>query len=99
MNGENATPPMIDFTLEDIKESDKTRGRRRGRILYFKRVKGTAIPAGLPWKCVCGKVNTMTDREEQYCAECGSQLRHQENLNPAHTYCTLVTVKHFSLRR
>lgn len=100
MNNEPATPaPAIDFSLDDLKEDEKGGRRRRGRILYFKRPKGSAIPAGLPWRCVCGKDNLMTAREEQYCVECGSQLRHQENMNPAHTYCTLVTVKHFNPRK
>lgn len=98
MTAEPANVPALDFTCDDLKQPDQGR-RRRGRILYFKRPRGTEIPVGVHWKCVCGTMNVMNAQEEQYCPKCGSQLRHQENLNPEHRYCTLVTVKHFDLRR
>ncbi len=80
----------IDFTLDNPKT------KKRRRMLFFKRPKGSIIPVGLKWTCLCGTVNVLNDKEKQYCADCGSCLQNQENLNPAHTYYTLVIVAHFN---
>lgn len=78
----------IDFTLTNV---------QKRRMLYFKRPKGTAIPVGVKWACVCGHVNVLNERDDQYCTDCGSRLRNQENDNPSNTYHTCVIVSHFSL--
>lgn len=92
MSAENVPAPWIDFSLSGDNQ-------KRRKILYFKRPKGTKIPVGLQWRCICGTINTMNEREEQYCTMCGSSVRHQENLNPAHTYYTCVVVHHLPPRR
>ncbi len=84
-----SVPKIVDFTLVD----DPKR-----KYLYFKRPKGTPIPAGIQWKCLCGTVNVLNANVDQYCAKCGSRLRNQENDNPAHDYFTRVVVSHINTK-
>ena len=85
----NENVPLIDFSIDS---------QKKRRMLYFKRPKGTKIPVGAQWKCICGTVYVMTEQQEHYCQKCGSRLRHQENLDPNNSYFTCVVVHHFNLK-
>ncbi len=91
MSDTNGNIGAVDFTLDQPKTNKKR------RMLFFKRPKGTPIPVGVKWICVCGTVNVLNAEQDQYCTSCGSRLRNQENDNPAHTYHTCVIVSHFTL--
>jgi uncharacterized protein (DUF983 family) len=71
----------------------------RRKLLYFKRPKGTPIPVGVKWRCVCGEVYVMTAEPKMFCQKCGSRLQHQENKEEASLYFSCIEVHHFNLRR
>lgn len=81
---------LVDFTLTQ---------KKRRYMLYFKRPAGAAIPVGEAWRCICGSVNILNANPEQYCGQCGSRVRLQENLDANNTYYTCVIVSHFTPAR
>lgn len=87
MANENIT---ADFFIDPMKKR---------RMLYFKRPQGTAIPAGMPWRCICGASYILTSDPEAFCGKCGARLRHQENQKPEDKYYTCVVVHHFYYKK
>ena len=86
----------VDFTFAKYKRSS----------LYLKRSPGAPIPEGYVWNCPCGSENPLTSNAEQYCRQCGTRLRLQEqdpSSVPPHQQdgvnrYTLVRVSHFEIR-
>lgn len=83
--------------MQDTSGIDFTLDSKRRRMLYYKRPKGSGIPVGSPWKCICGAANILNDKPDQYCQNCGSRLRLQESDND-HPYHTVVIVSHFAMK-
>lgn len=78
---------VVDFTLINT---------RRRKYLFFKRPKGTPVPVGVRWRCICGCDNKLTEAVEQFCMSCGSKLRLQENKEDNSHYWTCVIVSHIN---
>jgi uncharacterized protein (DUF983 family) len=81
---QNNDLPKIDFNPINNKK----------KFLFFKRPKGTPIPVGILWKCLCANENMLTEADEQYCSKCGARLRLQENKEDNSIYFTTVIVSH-----
>lgn len=82
--------PIIDFNITNL---------NKRRFLFFKRPKGTPIPKGLLWKCLCGNSNTLNENVDQFCIKCGNRLRLQENKEDNSQYFTTVIVTHVSINK
>lgn len=75
--------------------------------LFLKRSPGAKIPKDFAWECHCGRSNPLTEALEQYCPQCGTRLRLQEqrpdpegqNDRPGEDNFTIVKVAHFTLRK
>ena len=86
---DNTEFPMIDFD---------PKSHKRKKMLFFKRPKGTPVPKGVKWRCLCASENPLTEVMEQYCPKCGIRLQLQENKEPESKYYTMVVVTHLTQR-